>query len=364
MKRRIVKNKFKIMFYMLTLLILLVSICFSSFIDIGIIKLLSTKNHIVTNNKLLVHFIDVGQGDAIAINFPNGEVALLDTGTEYSVNNYIKYIKNNVLPMAKDENIDYLFYSHADSDHTGGLKAVLNNFEVKNIYRQRQYAEFEQLESNYDVYLDDDVFLEKMLLVYEEVERGANLIKIEDGLKIEIDSVNIEIFYPQIIEQKESNNNSYILKLSYNNFSFLYTGDIGVEIEEYAANIYKSKLESTVLKVAHHGSKNSSLEKFVNYVNADYAVISVGNNNYGHPSNDVITRLKNSGVTKVLRTDLDGNILFSVDKNIKFTTGEYYLSKLEFSYSQLSWCVCFLMICYGGYWFIFKITLTPKSNFQ
>jgi len=126
MKTLLKKNLRKIIIYGAVLLILLISMCFSTYIDVGIQKGLANKKHIIANDKMIVHFINVNQADAVAINFPNGEVALIDTGSVYSANSLIKYLDTYVIPFS-DGSIDYLFYSHADNDHTGGIKSVLHN---------------------------------------------------------------------------------------------------------------------------------------------------------------------------------------------------------------------------------------------
>ncbi len=137
-------------------------------------------------------------------------------------------------------------------------------------------------------------------------------LKIEKGLELEVVFPNDR----NMINENKLNNNSLVFKLKYNNFSMLFTGDI----EKLAENeILKSNnnLESTVLKVGHHGSKTSSTENFIDDVNPKIAVIGVGkNNNFGHPSEEVLKRLKNIG-TKIYRTDLCGEIIIKVDKKSK-----------------------------------------------
>lgn len=137
-------------------------------------------------------------------------------------------------------------------------------------------------------------------------------LKIEKGLELEVVFPNDR----NMINENKLNNNSLVFKLKYNNFSMLFTGDI----EKLAENeILKSNnnLESTILKVGHHGSKTSSTDNFIDAVNPKIAVIGVGkNNNFGHPSEEVLKRLKNIG-TKIYRTDLCGEIIIKVDKKSK-----------------------------------------------
>lgn len=362
MKKILKKNLKKVVFNLTLIIVLLISMCFSSYIDKGIVNILSNKNHIIANDKLLVHFIDVGQADAVAINFPNGKIALIDTGSLYSANELIKYLDAYVMPFSNGE-IEYLFFSHADSDHTGGIRSILFNYEVNNIVRPRQYASFESLTSEYDAYFEDEDYDATMLQVYEEVNSGANLIKAEDLLHYEVGGVIIDIFYPKI-KAINSNNFSYFIKVEYNGTSLLFTGDANEKLESELVKEYADKIECDILKVAHHGSSNSTSSLFLQAVTPKYAVISVGKNNYGHPSSKVINNLQNIGVEKILRTDLQGNILFSIDNNIEINLGEYYISKIEFKYIQLSWCFVFILICYATYWIVVDIKAMFKSKIK
>lgn len=147
-------------------------------------------------------------------------------------------------------------------------------------------------------------------------EKNVRIIVLEknDILKIDKETY-LEVFFPDInntISANKINNNSLVFKLIYKEFSILFTGDIEEEAEKYLINTYKSKLKSTILKIGHHGSKTSSTEKFINCVNPKIALIGVGeNNNFGHPSNDVLQRLADSG-TKIYRTDNDGEITITI----------------------------------------------------
>lgn len=152
-------------------------------------------------------------------------------------------------------------------------------------------------------------------------EKNVNITVLEKGDIFSIDKETyIEVLFPDtshtILENK-INNNSLVFKLKYNNFSILFTGDIEEEAEKYLSDIYKEKLKSTILKVAHHGSKTSSTSEFIQYVNPEIALIGVGEgNNFGHPASEVIERLQNIGV-QIYRTDINGEIEINVNKSIK-----------------------------------------------
>lgn len=138
------------------------------------------------------------------------------------------------------------------------------------------------------------------------------------GTKFMFDDLNIEILSP-VVKYNEMNNNSIVLKLTYNDISFLFTGD-AEELAEY--NILNSgyNISSNVLKVGHHGSDTSTTSEFLNAVNPTYSVISVAKNGYGHPTETVLNRLKEHG-SEIFRTDEYGTIVFSTDgKELKVDT--------------------------------------------
>ncbi len=171
---------------------------------------------------------------------------------------------------------------------------------------------------------------------FEEFKELVKQKKINVIVANKGDNINIEknlyfsVLWPYktgMISENVLNNNSLVLKLNYKNFSMLFTGDIEKIAEEAILNEYKNsrKIQSTVLKVAHHGSKSSSTEEFINMVKPKFALIGVGKENkYGHPNVDVLERLEKLG-TKIYRTDCDGEISIfvgwkgrvKVNKNIK-----------------------------------------------
>ena len=199
--------------------------------------------------------------------------------------------------------------------------------------------------------------------MYNKIESGASLIKAHNLMHLDMGEAKIDIVYPEIIVE-DSNNFSYYIKVEYNGSSLLFTGDADKTIENEVIKGYANYVDCDILKVAHHGSSTSSSMEFLNAVTPKYAVISVGKNNWGHPTNEVINNLKVCGVERILRTDIEGNILFSIDKKISFTSGENYVSEIEFGYMQVSWCLIFLLVCYGGYWSYINIGPLVKSKLK
>lgn len=155
-------------------------------------------------------------------------------------------------------------------------------------------------------------------------DRKIKVMIVDKGDELNIEkNLSIDFLWPssnQIIMENELNNNSIVCKLKYKSFSMLFTGDIEEKAEKQIIDEYKNNsylLISTVLKVAHHGSKTSSITEFINSVNPKVSLIGVGENNiFGHPNKEVIERLKKQG-TKIYRTDENGEITMAVNKKGK-----------------------------------------------
>ena len=187
----------------------------------------------------------------------------------------------------------------------GGILAVLEELKVSKVVISRQGENSE----NYKKF--EQIVKDKKIKVMT-VDKG-------DRLKIER-NIYFDILWPKndkLASENILNNNSIVCKLSYNKFSMIFTGDIEEIAEKQILNGYKHNLgvlNSQILKVAHHGSKTSSIKEFVNAVNPKIALIGVGENNkFGHPNEDILTRLKTRG-TRIYRTDQNGEILVMVDK--------------------------------------------------
>ena len=206
--------------------------------------------------------------------------------------------------------IDYVFISHFDQDHVGGILTLLEEIKVKNIVIGKQFE-------------DSDNYRKFVELVKE---KNIKVLVVEAGQKINIEkNLFFEILWPDSenkINENILNNNALVCKLNYGKFSMLFTGDIEQKAEEGICKIYQDTnvLNSTILKVSHHGSKTSSTAKFLNLVKPKASVIGVGkNNNFGHPNIEVLTRLEELG-TKIYRTDEDGQITITVNlKMYKFS---------------------------------------------
>lgn len=244
------------------------------------------------NNKLIVHFLDVGQADCILIQLPNGEVSLIDGGNRDDAEFIIDYLQN-----LKIKRIEYLIATHPHEDHIGGLPKIIKSFDIGNIYAPLKEANTKVFES----------------FLTEVKNKGLKINAAMGGMKIiDEDDLQYIILAPNSKEYEETNEYSIVNKLSFKDISFLFTGDA----EKVSENEMMEKgfdLSSNVLKVGHHGGYTSTNENFLKRVNPEYAVISVGkDNDYGHPSSDVLDRLKKENV-KILRTDELGTIIMTSD---------------------------------------------------
>lgn len=248
-----------------------------------------------SGNELQVIFFDVGQGDSIFIETPQKHQIIIDSGPG---NKTLLEKVSSIMPFG-DKTIDLIILTHTDSDHISGFFELLDNYVVENIL----WSGISGTSSKSEKW-------EAMI----EVE-GANIFYSNEINKIILGDVVMDIIFPNeyIIEKysKNANDISVVSKMIYKNSSFLFTGDITNKLEKEIVN---EDIFADVLKVSHHGSKHSTCEEFVAKVDPLVAVIQVGKNSYGHPADDVLTRLSNFGI-KVLRNDIDGDIKISTDGN-------------------------------------------------
>ncbi|MBQ7799267.1 MAG: MBL fold metallo-hydrolase [Oscillospiraceae bacterium] len=236
-----------------------------------------------------VHFIDVGQGDSALISC-GGVNILIDAGENNK--------GDEVLLKLKELNIeclDYVIGTHAHSDHIGGLDTVLNGVEVKNIILSDLP---DKLIPNTKTYSD---------LLDAIVENEVNLIAAEVGASYKIGEGKLTLLAPVNNKYSDLNDWSIVARFEFGQTRFLFTGDAEEGAEEdilYGG----ADLAATLLKAGHHGSSTSSSQKFLDAVDPEIVVISVGEgNSYGHPNTEALTRFASIGA-EVYRTDIDGDI--------------------------------------------------------
>lgn len=253
------------------------------------------NDYINTNNDLLkVHYLDVGQGDSIFIELPNNETMLIDAAESYQSENIINYLKN-----LNYQKIDYVIGTHPHTDHIGGLKDIINTFEIGKIYMPKVVSTTKTYES--------------LLMAIKDKNLKINTAKAGTSI-IDTDALKINILAPNNNTYTELNNYSVVTKITYGTTKFLFMGDA----EKLSENEIKEDVTADVIKIGHHGSNTSSSIDFIKKVNAKYGIISVGlNNKYNLPKEETITNWENSG-TKIYLTSTNGTIRASSDgTNIK-----------------------------------------------
>lgn len=250
---------------------------------------------------LSIHMIDVGQGDSILVQTPTNKNILIDGGDEDSENIIISYLRQKRI-----KTIDIIIATHPDSDHIGSLDNVIKKFNVNSIYMPEQSTDSEAYQNLINSCTDKNLSIQYL---YKN-----------DVLNID-NNINIYVLSPSYI-QEESNLNSIVFKLTFNDNSFLFMGDAEEENEKEILHSFKLN-NINFIKIGHHGSNSSSSLEFIKKISPDIAAISCGyKNQYGHPHKKVIDNLKQNHVS-IYRTDRIGDIVFYSDGEIIFTKYNY-----------------------------------------
>ena len=277
--------------------ILLVISIILAFIGLQNFILLDNEK-ILPDGKLSIVAIDVGQGDAILLKYPNGKTALIDAG---NCTDYFDNGERVIYPLLQQLGIDRIntvYISHMDSDHFAGILSLVEKNIIDTIYKP------------YDPHsIKDNIF--------EEFISANNIqYKFFSESSFNIDGVQLYLLNDTsqtVYKNFDLNNKSGIIKLIYGDNSFLFVGDAEVEAEEYLVSLYGSFLDADVLKIGHHGSATSSSEEFIDFVVPKIGIISAGvMNKFNHPSSKVLKRFTDRNV-KIYRTDYEGAIIFTSD---------------------------------------------------
>ncbi len=246
------------------------------------------------DGEVLFHFIDVGQGDAILVTTPDGNM-LVDTSEPNANEELDEYLKS-----ANVTTLKYLVLTHPDADHIGNAAHVIENFEVENVVlNEDNIATTKLFENLLDVIEANDI----------------NVISLKVGESFSLGALNNTVIAPND-DYNDPNEMSYVIKAVYGETSVMLTGDAERKSEADIVGKWSADaLKCDILKVGHHGSDSSTTEEFLNVVDPKIAVISCGEGNkYGHPHDEVVERLEAKGIT-VYRTDTQGSIIFKTDGN-------------------------------------------------
>ncbi len=253
-----------------------------------------------------VAFLDVGQGDAIYIEAPNGRQVLIDGGPDAKLLSSLA----RVMPFA-DRSIDMIIATHPDQDHIGGFPLLLDNYKVTSIIENGTIGT-----SLVSASLEEKIQKNKINKII--AHRGQHII-LDDKKNIYIDI----LFPDRDVTNLESNDASIVGKLVYGDNSFMFTGDASLYSENLIEwNENENTLHSDVLKLGHHGSRTSSSLLWLEKINPSIAIISVDKNNkYGHPHQELLDRLSKLKIP-FLTTYEKGNIIFKSD-GVKVVTQDY-----------------------------------------
>lgn len=243
-------------------------------------------------NVMLVHYIDVGQGDSILIQVNNKNL-LIDSGPKSDRKKLFSYLSSLYL-----DKLDYVIATHPHDDHIGNMAEVIKKYNVSKFYAPKVQSSTKTFEQMIDA-------LKSKNLKINVIKKGTNSIDLGENTKI-------SVFSPIKDSYEDLNNYSPVIKIEYGNTSFLFTGDAQEDVEkDILAN--NEDIKADVLKIGHHGSSTSTSEGFLAKVNPSISVISVGKDNiYNHPSENTIKNLKKNNII-TYRTDADGTILLSSD---------------------------------------------------
>jgi competence protein ComEC len=258
----------------------------------------------VNNSQPVIRFFDVGQGDASLITGANGQNILIDGGP----NNLVVQKLDKVLGLKKKE-LSAVIITHPHADHISGLVEVLNKYEVKSVY-------FTGVVHTAPEYLE-------LLKIIKEKDISTQVVVAGDKLELGVTDEKIEFLYPLIdisaSKVENLNDSSIVVRYVYKNRSAIFLGDLEEPGQTELVKM-NNGIKSDILKVAHHGSKDSVNKELIKLVDPLYTVITVGKDNkFGHPSKEIIDALSGRNI---LRTDFNGDIVFYLGQN-----GELRLDK-------------------------------------
>lgn len=328
------------------LLIAIVAIVVTAAIIVGVLYIVKPewfRGPMPESGQLVVHYIDVGQGDCIYIAFPDGTDMLIDCGSEKGRKEYETSAISDLKALNPDGKIDRVMATHSDTDHISYLDEVLSEFQVGNVYmpniRSNNLDKSVKIGGR-DVKVGDldasklKKFTDKDTIDTERYTEFFIAALSEPNCNITLNIGKYEIrgqdytFTFYCLSQEEWNIRSLKDKngdpnatqinavspigiLEYAGRRLVFTGDSNKNNEDYYCKTYPY-VDCDVLKVAHHGSNGSSSKDFLQHVKCEYAVISTSGESYGHPAQEALDRLKENGIQKIHRTDKCGNVVLTV----------------------------------------------------
>ena len=288
-------NKFKHKSYKALKIILTISAIIIS------ISFLTQNNNGNYENKMIIHYIDVGQGDCILIQVNNKNL-LIDSGPSSNRKDLLNYLEK--LNIKK---FDYIIATHPHEDHIGNMDTIIKRYDIGSFYSPKVITSSTTFENMISALVDKNLKINVLKKGVKGIDLGKN--------------TEIEVFSPlENISSDNLNDYSPIIKITFFNNSFLFTGDAEISTEDTVLS-QNNNLNCDILKVGHHGSSTSTSTDFLISTNPSVAIISVGkNNSYGHPTSETLSLL-NSYNIRTIRTDINGTVIAISDgKNINIST--------------------------------------------
>lgn len=288
-------NKFKHKSYKALKIILTISAIIIS------ISFLTQNNNGNYENKMIIHYIDVGQGDCILIQVNNKNL-LIDSGPSSNRKDLLNYLEK--LDIKK---FDYIIATHPHEDHIGNMDTIIKRYDIGSFYSPKVITSSTTFENMISALVDKNLKINVLKKGVKGIDLGKN--------------TEIEVFSPlENISSDNLNDYSPIIKITFFNNSFLFTGDAEISTEDTVLS-QNNNLNCDILKVGHHGSSTSTSTDFLISTNPSVAIISVGkNNSYGHPTSETLSLL-NSYNIRTIRTDINGTVIAISDgKNINIST--------------------------------------------
>lgn len=250
------------------------------------------KNNQPDPTKMIVHFIDVGQGDSILIQVNNKNI-LIDSGPKSDRKKFNDYLSS--LNLKK---LDYVIATHPHEDHIGNMVDVIKKYDIVQFYAPKVKTTTKTFEEMIEALKDKSLKINVIKRETNSIDLGVN--------------TKLSVFSPSKDYYEDLNNYSPVIKVQYGSTSFLFTGDAQKDVEKEILDS-NDDISADVLKIGHHGSTTSTSKDFLDKVHPSIAVISVGKyNTYNHPNKNTLSLLNNSNII-TYRTDQNGTVIISSD---------------------------------------------------
>lgn len=246
------------------------------------------------SGNLEISYLDVGQGDAAYIRVNDFDI-LIDAGPRSDSDKLLKQLEEKNI-----DDFEIVIATHPHEDHIGGMVKVFEKYDVESFYMPKVTHTTKTFEN----------------MINAVSNEGLKVKVIKEGTSFDLgDGARIDVYSPIYESYEEFNDYSPIMKLTFGNTSYMFTGDAEAHAEQEVVAKYPKNLDADVLKFGHHGSSTSSTKEFVEAVSPEYGVISCGvDNKYGHPHRETLQTIDTHGI-KAYRTDKQGQITITSDGN-------------------------------------------------